>query len=629
MFFRSGLKMLGRLHNCSDNLVCANTAITWLTLAIRRLRARAGILPRRECVGAWRGDKDGEGEDGEQGEVVFSGTWCSARPRCEFPEQWRGSWFQSGENTLIAINGTRISNKGQCTEADGDMFLIYDTEEKCSRCLVMHEKHPNVIQYKETFCTVGKFWDICSHLVGDGQLFSLFRSNAAPSSCPFAGPLEFTYTRGDDRKTCMFPLSQADACTQDSKLLLRYMACADVRGTESFNVEMECLATWKEGSTQYLVSRLNGTGLVNDESRYRCFAYAKSGNSTWNLAQSGDASCNGLTSATEGAKTLKMMQKSESSRCAFPGWLVRPYSWVALERTASTRLLAGLNNVTILDQHETQFACHYIVRGNKHSELKSQSEAIDRFQIVARATRGCTNGFVCVVFHKRDDHVIEMQQSQNWTQQEDEACKPSVFEPLSAPYTTFITMEPTTRQCPYLGRYVVVVVTRPPGHGYAENVAEVRSARMTSTPQPTRCHQASVEGLNIGCTRPDLMEFATDCTDKALFKYSCHGTWVENDTAYLVASTETDRYCLVYSASASGRTTSSTSSTSRELTVTGHLASCPRAAHLHKHEWQVNLTAYAQCDDVSSASTWRSSGSSLTTHVLFVLGALLSRYFGR
>lgn len=86
-------------------------------------------------------------------------------------------------------------------------------------------------------------------------------------------------------------------------------------------------------------------------------------------------------------------------------------------------------------------------------------------------------------------------------------------------------MEPMTRQCPYLGRYVVVVVTRPPGgaagahvsHSYAENVAEVRSARMTTTPQPTRCHQASVEGLNIGCTKPDLMEFATDCTDKALF----------------------------------------------------------------------------------------------------------------
>lgn len=77
---------------------------------------------------------------------------------------------------------------------------------------------------------------------------------------------------------------------------------------ELADIEMECLATWKEGSTQYLVARLSGTGLVNDESRYRCFAYAKSSNSTWNLAQSGDASCNGLTSAIEGAKTLKMMQ---------------------------------------------------------------------------------------------------------------------------------------------------------------------------------------------------------------------------------------------------------------------------------------------------------------------------------
>lgn len=74
------------------------------------------------------------------------------------------------------------------------------------------------------------------------------------------------------------------------------------------DVEMECLATWKEGSTQYLVARLNGTATLNDESRYRCFVYAKSGNSTWNLAQSGDASCNGLTSATDGAKTLRMTQ---------------------------------------------------------------------------------------------------------------------------------------------------------------------------------------------------------------------------------------------------------------------------------------------------------------------------------
>ena len=74
-------------------------------------------------------------------------------------------------------------------------------------------------------------------------------------------------------------------------------------------------------------------------------------------------------------------------------------------------------------------------------------------------------------------------------------------------------------------------------------------------------------------------------------EYSCHGTWVENDTAYLVASTETGRYCLVYSLTTS---TTATSPLRREFTITGHMASCPRAAHFHKHEWQVNLTAYGK-----------------------------------
>lgn len=70
-------------------------------------------------------------------------------------------------------------------------------------------------------------------------------------------------------------------------------------------------------------------------------------------------------------------------------------------------------------------------------------------------------------------------------------------------------------------------------------------------------------------------------------EYLCHGTWVENDTAYLVASTDVGRYCLVYSASAA-------TTGSRELSVTGHLASCPRASHRYPVSWQVNLTSYGE-----------------------------------
>ena len=83
------------------------------------------------------------------------------------------------------------------------------------------------------------------------------------------------------------------------------------------DVELECLATWKEGSTQYFVARRffrkSERQMANDEERYRCFIYAKTPNNTWNLAQSGDATCSALDSVTDGARTLKMKQSESNS----------------------------------------------------------------------------------------------------------------------------------------------------------------------------------------------------------------------------------------------------------------------------------------------------------------------------
>lgn len=96
--------------------------------------------------------------------------------------------------------------------------------------------------------------------------------------------------------------------------------------------QLECLAQWKEGSLRYLMGRLQHQGATSDEDRYRCFVYEKvnaplpppSSSSlsplvnsaagvtvdrhrqTILLAQSGDASCSGLTSPTEGSRTLKL-----------------------------------------------------------------------------------------------------------------------------------------------------------------------------------------------------------------------------------------------------------------------------------------------------------------------------------
>lgn len=104
--------------------------------------------------------------------------------------------------------------------------------------------------------------------------------------------------------------------------------------------ELECLATWKEGSSRYLVGRLHHGHASSNEDRYRCFVYEKAGQTVqgnlhraamgmgamdhdvglqsgpvpegaaeiYRVAQSGDATCNGLSSPMEGSRTMTLMK---------------------------------------------------------------------------------------------------------------------------------------------------------------------------------------------------------------------------------------------------------------------------------------------------------------------------------
>ncbi|PRD35687.1 UNVERIFIED_CONTAM: hypothetical protein NCL1_10739 [Trichonephila clavipes] len=97
--------------------------------------------------------------------------------------------------------------------------------------------------------------------------------HSSPVSCPFKGPFTFNYSRGQGE--CRHPPSTIDTCTDDSQLLFRFQACADVIGTESSEEELTCLATWKEGSAHYLVGKMkprkNYAVQHGDENYYRCF----------------------------------------------------------------------------------------------------------------------------------------------------------------------------------------------------------------------------------------------------------------------------------------------------------------------------------------------------------------------
>lgn len=74
--------------------------------------------------------------------------------------------------------------------------------------------------------------DLCNEIPGDAVLMSMFRMDGAPVPCPFKNPpFTLIYNRGYG--DCSQPASRADACTVDTRLVLRYQACPDIIGTEA------------------------------------------------------------------------------------------------------------------------------------------------------------------------------------------------------------------------------------------------------------------------------------------------------------------------------------------------------------------------------------------------------------
>ncbi len=93
---------------------------------------------------------------------------------------------------------------------------------------------------------------------------------------------------------------------------------------------MSCLASWKEGSSRYLVAMMNHSHVYTDEARYRCFVFqrqrdvaplpmslssghghgvdagATDADAVFKMAQSNQASCLGLWSVDEGYRTFTL-----------------------------------------------------------------------------------------------------------------------------------------------------------------------------------------------------------------------------------------------------------------------------------------------------------------------------------
>ncbi|KAF6197983.1 hypothetical protein GE061_007728 [Apolygus lucorum] len=564
---------------------------------------------------------------------------------CLFPERWQGSWFQSGVRVPITILLNRFSTKGRCIASKEDKFLIANENSNCFRCVSIHEVHENVLQYKETFCSSLDSLSLCSQITGDALLYSMFRQNAIPLACPFTGYHTFFYNRGHGE--CNTLASTMEPCTQDSRLLLRYQACPDVYGSESAVEELQCLATWKEGSSRYLVGKIEHGHATSNEDRYRCFVYDKippsggsgsdgDGDVAYRVAQSGDATCNGLFSPMEGSRTMTLYKASSPSRCKFPSWVSSPGHWNTLDQRRSYSTRHRNTTLRIADsdgREETRVQC---------SEVKGPLPAIpgsspsDNMQIVGHYTVGCQSGFVCMVFYKRDLHVIEVQ-SGTFTRRYEEACNKSNFDRFRAPFVTLVTATPELKNCPHTGRFAVTGIHR---HIMEERSTETVVASRSGANEEDeenkiqQIYQCPIEtvALASACQGRDTMELRSECEmRKILSAYQCHAGWVENGTGYVITTPVSNsvtggrRYCFIYTSPGGAGTGSngpsyvvrfSTSADTCSRTVipgsTGVLA--------------FNITHQGQCIEANSSNYLTTASTSAMFFCVLLHVFLLTRY---
>ncbi|XP_052858408.1 uncharacterized protein LOC128266148 isoform X1 [Drosophila gunungcola] len=663
-----------------------------------------------------------------------------APANCTFPARWEGSWFLSGYQQSIHIKGSQFSYRGRCAASDGNKYLIVD-EKGCHRCLVIYEKHKNVLQYKESECEGDSMYmhqsnpsalamrssnkqsdhrggahpntnghsrlsssdqyimrsnddmndyfckgretlqNLCDQIPGDALLYSLFRESAEPVKCPLKGPFIFTYNRGHGE--CKSPVSNIESCTEESRLLLSFQACPDVQGTESTVEELTCLATWKDGNSRYLVGLVSHHHAISNEERYRCFVYEKisslmggpsmssSKDAEYKLAQSGDATCNGLDSAEVGSRIMSLRKPPIAERCDFPAWFKGPRHWHALMGNA------------VYNYHSNDGSVH-IIKPNGYMETRALCEQINKqtpteMMAVVHYTTGCQSGFMCMMFYRRDTFVIEIQTGKPAIRLED-ACAPDHFDINKMAYITLLASNPDLAICPMEGIYTLRGAIGPPylatrhkrnhngkshlGHGHhhhegadsgnfghkghsslsfrnAERMERgswhantrglpVRSRRNApKDPQEQQQQQQQQQALVlekvnssdtsvgfvatrnrrdvpgcvpnynaqrqlwVGCSAENLIDVSPLCSVDGEEEYSCHGSWSENSTFYIIARHKGSKHgvCLTYRP---------TEGTAAKLVVGD---ACYRGSQKPPdHHLEANLSVLGKCGETGASA---------------------------
>ena len=223
--------------------------------------------------------------------------------------------------------------------------------------------------------------------------------------------------------------------------------------------ELECFADWKEGSYRYLVGKLHHDSAKTDEDRFRCFVFDKTKEAPegYEIAQSGDATCDGLLSPKDGSRTMKIYKTiGVIPRCQFPKWLTLRRHWKSLDGSHMYDFNRQNNSFVVYNVTQGGDVVRLGLCINQENVTNSVStDAFEIIQYVVHFTSGwyvshclplldlingfcfdfSKSGFVCLRIYKRSNQIIELQTGSPAKQPTD-ACSQHYFTGNTAKYLT-------------------------------------------------------------------------------------------------------------------------------------------------------------------------------------------------
>ncbi|XP_014666644.1 PREDICTED: uncharacterized protein LOC106808432 [Priapulus caudatus] len=284
--------------------------------------------------------------------------------------------------------------------------------------------------------------DICELITGDAELHTMFRVDGERVACPLEGPFRFSYDNGFG--ACADPMSHIDKCADDSKLKLSYQACADIHQSEHKSEQLECLATWQEGSRNYLVGRRSSRNILTDEESFRCFMY-RSTEKGFAVAQSADAKCRGLESSSY---SLELQTRSyPPAACFLPSWMTAFGEWQTLDGRHGYQLnenrLSGFRKLIVRNGR--------VLHADSCLEIRNETNA--GAILLSFTLEGCRNGYMCHKIYNRAHQILEIE-SGLLTADKADACDESSF--TNSHLETLLPVSSLAdSECPHRGRYAL------------------------------------------------------------------------------------------------------------------------------------------------------------------------------